>query len=186
MDPINIINKYYEKESLSYYILLEHSRLVEKKAVSIAKSLPQLALNIDFIKEASLLHDIGIFLTNAPGIGCNGDMPYICHGYLGAEILIQEGLPKHALVCERHTGTGITSKDITENDLPLPIRDMMPISVEEQIICYADNFFSKNKNKLHKERSIKKIQKNLLKFGEHKVAIFNEWHKRFSPVTNSL
>ncbi len=59
-----------------------------------------------------MLHDIGIFLTNAPHIGCYGDKPYICHGYLGREILDKEGLPGHAMVCERHVGAGLTVTDI--------------------------------------------------------------------------
>ena len=34
-----------------------------------------------------MLHDIGIFQTDAPGIHCFGSQPYICHGRLGAELL---------------------------------------------------------------------------------------------------
>jgi uncharacterized protein len=55
---------------------------------------PEMNLDERFIQEAALLHDIGIFLTNAPKIHCFGDYPYICHGYLGAEILRKEGLDK--------------------------------------------------------------------------------------------
>ena len=34
-----------------------------------------------------MLHDIGIFRCNAPDIDCHGDAGYICHGYLGAELM---------------------------------------------------------------------------------------------------
>ena len=65
-----------------------------------------------------------------------------------------EGYPRHARVCERHTGTGITLAMIEERGLPLPHRDFMPETLEEQLICYADKFYSKTK--LDKEKSVEK------------------------------
>ena len=51
--------------------------------------------------------------------------------------------PRHALVCERHTGAGLSLKDIMDQKLPVPPREMLPVSMEEQVICFADKFFSK-------------------------------------------
>jgi uncharacterized protein len=45
-------------------------------------------------------------------LGCHGDRPYITHGIIGAELLGNEGLPGHALVCERHIGVGLSIEDI--------------------------------------------------------------------------
>ena len=59
-----------------------------------------------------MLHDIGIFKCDAAGIQCFGTEPYICHGRIGAELLRSEGFPRHARVCERHTGAGITKAQI--------------------------------------------------------------------------
>jgi uncharacterized protein len=126
-----------------------------------------------------MLHDIGIFLTNEPKIGCNGDKTYICHGYLGREILEKEGFPKHALVCERHVGVGLTVKDIEEKHLPVPKRDMMPVSIEEQIICFADKFFSKDSNFLLKEKPLERVRNSIAKFGEEKIRKFDDWLKVF-------
>ena len=112
------------------------------KALSIARKLPELAIDIKFIEEAGMLHDIGIFMTKAPRIACEGSFPYICHGYLGRELLTNEGFPKHGLVCERHTGTGLSLESIVKRGLPIPHRDMQPESLEEKIICYDDKFFS--------------------------------------------
>ncbi len=179
MDPLKIIQKYYQIDSKSYQFLVEHSKAVAKKAIEIAKKVPQLNPDLKFIEEASMLHDIGIFLTYAPEIGCFGEKPYICHGYLGREILEKEGFPKHALVCERHVGVGISIKDIEEQKLPMPKRDMLPISIEEQIICFADKFFSKSEEFLTKEKSLDKIRTELLKFGNDKTRIFDEWIKKF-------
>jgi len=178
MNPLKIINKYYKSDSKAHYFLLEHSKSVTKKALQIAHH-TNLKPDLNFIKEAAMLHDIGMFLTNAPQIGCFGDEPYICHTILGKELLEKEGFPKHALVCERHIGVGITAQDIKNKKLPLPEHDMTPISIEEKIISFADLFFSKNKKYLTKEKPISLIKKQLSVFGKDKLKIFDEWLELF-------
>jgi len=179
MDPLAIIRRYYPKDSKTFHVLVAHGRGVSEKALAVAKRVSELQPDLQFIEEAAMLHDIGIFLTHAPEIGCFGDRPYICHGYLGRELLEREGLPKHALVCERHIGVGLSRRDIEEQELPLPLRDMLPLSVEEQIICFADKFFSKNPGSLTREKSLAEIRKSLARFGEEKVRIFDEWVRKF-------
>lgn len=179
IDPLTIIRKYYPQESKAYHFLVHHSRMVTDKALKIAQKAEQLHPDVNFIQEASMLHDIGIFLTNEPGIGCHGDKAYICHGYLGREILEKEGLPQHALVCERHVGVGLAIRDIEEQNLPVPKRDMMPVSVEEQIICFADKFFSKDSEFLLTEKPEERVKKGIAKFGEDKLRKFDEWLKLF-------
>jgi uncharacterized protein len=100
---------------------------------------------------------------------------------LGRELLEAEGLPLHALICERHTGVGLTLEDITSQNLPLPHRDMSPETLAERIICYADLFFSKNPEWLDQEKSVEKIRKGLAKFGSEKVAVFDAWQREFGP-----
>lgn len=51
---------------------------------------------------------------------------------------------------ERHTGIGVSIKDIEKDKIPLPKREMIPVSIEKKIICFADNFFSKKKDFLIK------------------------------------
>ncbi len=177
MNPIDIISKYYDVESEAYRILVFHSRNVTDKALHIAHQHPEMNLDVKFIGEAAMLHDIGVFMCNAPSIDCYGDAEYICHGYLGSELMNKEGYPKHALVCERHTGTGIPLEEIISRKLPLPHRDMLPVSMEEQLICFADKFYSKTK--LGKEKPIDKIRKGLSKHGEMTVLRFEYWCKLF-------
>lgn len=177
MNPLDIIVKYYPVDSDVYRILVIHSRRVADKALTLACLHPDMNLDLDFIEEAAMLHDIGVFLCNAPDIACYGESPYICHGYLGAELMREEGYPRHALVCERHTGTGISLQMIEERNLPLPRRDMRPVSLEEQIICFADKFFSKTK--LDKEKSVDKIKQGLAKYGYETVERFESWCKLF-------
>lgn len=177
MDPLEIIRKYYAVDSNIYRILVEHSRQVADKAVEIAKAHPEMNLDIPFIEEAAMLHDIGVFLCNAPDIGCYGDAAYICHGYLGADLVRREGFPRHALICERHTGTGISLEMIENQHLPLPHRDMQPQSLEERLICFVDKFYSKTKPDM--EKPVEKIRKSLSRYGEEGLLRFNDWHKLF-------
>jgi len=178
MNPIEIINKYYKPGSEAWHIITEHSKAVQSFALNIVAKHPELNADAQFVSEAAMLHDIGIFYTNAPSLHCFGDKPYICHGYLGRELLEEEGFPKHALVCERHTGTGLSLDEILEQDLPVPHRDMLPVSTEEQIICFADKFFRKSKN-LTKPQNIDKVRKNLLKHGEAQLNRFDKWIEVF-------
>lgn len=125
-----------------------------------------------------MLHDIGIFKCDAAGIQCFGIEPYICHGRIGAELLRSEGFPRHARVCERHTGAGITKAQVIAQNLPLPQQDFLPETMEEKVICYADKFFSKMH--LDREKTIEQAEKSLSKFGDEGVLRFREWEKCFS------
>jgi uncharacterized protein len=143
----------------------------------MAEKHPELKLDKEFIYEAAMLHDIGIFLTDADGIYCFGDKPYICHGYLGADLVRAEGFPQHALVCERHTGAGLSLDRIIADNLPVPHREMVPVSLEEQIICFADKFYSKTH--LDKEKTVEKARKSLERYGEAGLQRFDRWCELF-------
>ena len=172
-----LIDKYYPEDNELRHILINHSQSVARKALQIVSSHPELHLDAQFVEEAAMLHDLGIFRTDAPGIQCFGSEPYICHGRLGAEILRKEGYERHARVCERHTGAGITCEEIIKQGLPLPHQDFLPETMEEKVICYADKFFSKTH--LDREKSIEKAEKSLAKFGEDGVMRFREWERMF-------
>ncbi len=177
MNPLDIIAKYYPAGSEAYRILVIHSRSVADKALAIARMHPEMDLDLTFVEEAAMLHDIGIFRCNAPDIDCHGDAEYICHGFLGAELMRIEGYPRHARVCERHTGKGITQAMIEERGLPLPLQDFMPETLEEQLICFADKFYSKTK--LDKEKPAEKVRQSLAKYGSETVERFDNWCKLF-------
>lgn len=176
MDPIDIIDKYYTPGTQLYKTLVHHSTCVRDRALLHAKKHPELNLDLEFISEAAMLHDIGAIFCHAPGIFCEGTHPYIQHGILGAELLRKEGLPRHALVCERHTGTGLTLEDILKRDLPIPHQDFQPVSLEEQIICFADKFYSKAR--LQDEDSVETVRAKLVRHGGS-VEKFDEWLKLF-------
>lgn len=175
MKPIDIINKFYKPGSETRKILVTHSNAVAKKALKAAKRVSHLNPDYRFVKEAALLHDIGIFYTNAASLGCTGKYPYVSHGYLGRKLLEDIGLPRHALVCERHVGVGLTLDEIQKHRLPLPKRDAVPISIEEQIVCYADKFFSKKKDHNGEEQPVEAVLKQIEAYGQDKVERFKAW-----------
>lgn len=172
-----IIDKYYSDSPELREILVRHSSDVARKALAIADAHPELKADKQFLFEAAMLHDIGIVKTDAAGIKCFGTEPYIRHGMLGAEMLRTEGLPRHARVCERHTGAGLSCGEIERQNLPLPHIDLLPKTIEEKIICYADKFFSKSN--LGQEKTLAKAERSVAKHGEEGLNRFLEWEKMF-------
>ncbi len=179
MHPYEVINDYYQPGSKAHTILVRHSEQVAEKAVSIAERIRHLNPDIQFIQEAAMLHDIGIVYTRASKIGCHGAHRYVAHGYLGRLEMEKRGLPRHALVCERHVGVGITVEDIRRYHLPLPFRDMLPISIEEKIVCFADKFFSKDPVSDGEEKTLSQVIASLIPYGQNKADRFQEWATLF-------
>ena len=177
MNYMEIIDRHYRYYPDLRGLLIRHSEDVTRKALSLARRHPELNIDRQFVSEAAMIHDIGIFKTNAPEIYCFGDEPYMCHGILGAELMRNEGWPRHALVCERHTGAGLTKEEIAERSLPLPPADFLPVSIEEQLICFADCFFSKTKP--DKEKSVEKVRRKMEKYGGRSLKQFDAWCAMF-------
>lgn len=180
MDPIDIIQRYYDRGSEAYRILLTHGRQVAEKARQAAESVKHLSPDMGLIERSAMLHDIGMVKTNVPGLGCKGEDPYIRHGVIGRQMLEDIGLFAEALICERHVGAGISTEEICRSKLPLPKRDMLPISIEEQIICYADKFFSKGPGLNGTPKPLSTITKGLANYGSDQVARFQNWVEMFS------
>ena len=177
MDYQKIIDKYYPDDNELRRILMVHSRSVTARALQIVDRHRELQLDRQFVEEAAMLHDIGIFRCDAPGIQCFGSEPYLLHGHIGAELLRAEGFDRHARVCERHTGAGIIKEAIIARNLPLPHHDFLPETLEEQLICYADKFFSKSH--LERVRTVEQAEKSLFPFGEAGVERFRKWVAMF-------
>ena len=171
IDTAALIHQYYAAQPELEALLIRHSEQVRDRALKVLSLHPDWEaegkVRRDFITEAAMLHDIGIIFCEAPRIHCVGPHRYIEHGFLGAELLRKEGLPEHALVAERHTGTGITLEQVLREELPIPERDYCPVSLEEKIICYADKFYSKSHPDA--EVTIRKIRENIWRYGHDAV-----------------
>ena len=86
-DYQRIIDKYYPEGTPLRDIYLRHCRQVADKALAIARE-KQLPIPPGQIEAAAMLHDIGIFLCDAPSIECHGEEHYLRHGLLGADLLL--------------------------------------------------------------------------------------------------
>ena len=176
IDCLSIIQRYYTPGNDDYRVLVLHSRQVADLAVKLGQRLIDkgVPVDIEFVEEAAMLHDIGMCRTDAPGIHCHGTEPYIRHGILGRQMLDSIGLYRHGRVCERHTGAGITAAEIISQHLPIdPPRDLLPESVEEKLVCYADKFFSKSRID-EPPKTLERVRKSLAKFGDDSVVRFDE------------
>ncbi len=182
MKPLDIIYDHYRRGSRQADILIRHSEQVRDKALDLARRVPQLKPDPEFIAEAAMLHDIGICGTDARSIHCRGDRPYVCHGVIGRQILEQYGLEAHALVCERHVGAGLSRREIDRQQLPLPRRDMLPRTIEEIIICYADGFFSKTA--VGQAHTLAQVTAEHARYGRDPLQRFLEWHSLFHDDAN--
>ncbi len=163
VDYQSIINQYYAEDDQLRRLLLFHSRQVADRSLAICRQHPELSLDVQFVEEAAMLHDIGIRWCHAPSIFCVGEAPYIEHGQIGGRLLRQLGFERHARVCERHTGTGLPGLE--------------PETLEEQLVCYADKFYSKS----HPERvlTVDQAAQSVERFGHEGVEKFLAWAKMF-------
>lgn len=159
-----IIDKYYPEGTPLRDIYLRHASSVADLAEELrARYMP--ALDPEQVRDAAMTHDIGIFLTSAPAIYCNGSAPYILHGPLGADLLRREGAPEWmADVAERHTGVGIG--------------DLVPRTPLEKLICYADKFYSKSGSMQRK--SLAEVERSIARFGPGNLSAFRRLHALFS------
>lgn len=196
MDIQKILLKYYEEGSALLELLMTHSEHVARKALSIADG-ARLDIDREFVWNAAMLHDIGIFRCHAPSIYCNGAEPYIRHGIIGGSImrglagmdggdagcreLERDVYERIANVCERHTGSGLTAKEIEEQGLPLPHQDFLPVSLEEKLICYADKFYSKSGNPTA-EKPLDRVRASMARFGAGSLARFDSLTTLFRRV----
>ena len=178
-DPVwkQIVDRYYEEGTELRELLLKHSRQVADEALEIAHR-KGLRLDDEDIVNAAMVHDIGIFMTNAPGIHCHGPEPYLRHGVIGAALMREAGDNEAlARVAERHTGAGITAEEISRGDLPLPVRDLVPETLLERLICYADKFYSKSGDMQRK--SLERVRASMAKHFPEAAERFERLHEEF-------
>ena len=155
MNYLSIIERYYPENDDLRRLLLKHSRQVADRCILICNRHPELRIDREFVEEAAMLHDIGIRWCDAPSIHCHGTEPYLRHGLIGWD--------RHARVAERHTGTGLPGYE--------------PEQLEEQVVCYADKFYSKSRP--DRVLTVVEAAQSLEKFGHEGVVKFLGWSKMF-------
>ncbi|MFQ6059936.1 MAG: HDIG domain-containing metalloprotein [Thermoplasmata archaeon] len=110
--------------------IVEHAKVVARLAIKMAELC---GANVDLVRTAAFLHDIGRSLTHAPA-----------HGYEGGRILRELGFPDEvACTVERHVGGGLDAEEMKK--LGLPAKDLIPVAIEEKIVCLADKMIDEDR-----------------------------------------
>ena len=197
MTALDIIYHFYPQDTPLRRLLLLHSQCVADKALQILDHCERqgkvLPIDRKLVVDGALLHDIGICRCDARGILCEGPEPYICHGTVGAQMLRdylaeckqEEGniqdvdIDACARICERHTGAGLTAQNILDQQLPIvPVRNLLPETLEEQLVCLADKFFSKSGDP-SQEKDFARVSRSMQKFGTDSVERFQALCSQF-------
>ncbi len=125
-----LLKKYPQPERV-----LEHVERVKDVSVKIGQRLIAYGekIDIDFLKAAALLHDIGRFEINyevAPNIN------QALHAPAGQRILEKEGLPELAAIAGAHSVTDSNGKEAQKIGFQQPTK--LPDRIEAKIVCVAD------------------------------------------------
>ena len=117
--------------------VIKHSKAVRNIAIKIAK---KAGADTTLVEAGALLHDIGRSKTHG-----------ILHAVEGVHIAKKLDLPPSIVnIIERHIGAGITKEQAKK--LGLPVKDYIPITLEEKIVCHADSLIDEGRRqKIEKE-----------------------------------
>ena len=173
IEQIQRLHRKHATSDTAYDFIYIHCQAVADIARQLINS-NNLKVDEELIQTGALLHDIGAYkFIDADG---NFDSEYICHGVEGYKILKAEGLPETLCrIAERHTGVGLTKEHIVESNLPLPHRDLIAETLEEELIMYADKYHSKPP----RFNSFESYRVHAQRFGKDNVLKFEAFAKKF-------
>ncbi len=145
-----------------------HSEKVADKAIQIANKLKNSQVNKNLIEIGALLHDIGRTKTHG-----------FKHALIGGKILRQRGFSeKLARICETHILGGLDKDDARK--FGLPIRNYLPETLEEKIICLADKHMAGTREVSIQERFNRWFQK----YGRSKILLNSK--KRIEKIQKEI
>lgn len=143
--------------------VIMHCKAVRDVALKIAV---KAHADIKLVETGALLHDIGRSKTHG-----------IRHGIEGAKIAQQLGLPQNIKnIIERHLGAGIPKTEAV--GFGLPPKDYIPQTLEEKIVCHADNLIDNCKQQVIEKEVEKALKKNYRKYAERLLKL----HKELSVI----
>jgi uncharacterized protein (TIGR00295 family) len=118
-DALKLLKKYNADGRV-----MDHLVAVHDYAMEIAG---QIECDRNLVEVGALLHDIGRIRSHGKD-----------HAIIGAEILRKEGVDESIVhIVERHLGAGLMPEEALK--LGLPPKDYIPRTIEEKIVCHADN-----------------------------------------------
>jgi uncharacterized protein len=108
--------------------VIAHCKAVRDVALEYASRNPE--VDAKLVEAGAMLHDIGRGTTHT-----------IQHAQAGADLLRSMGIAEEiARIVECHTGAGLTADECIV--LGLAARDCVPKTIEEKIVCHADNLIA--------------------------------------------
>lgn len=156
-----------------------HSQIVRGVAEQLIAGLEEknIKCNKSLVIEGALLHDIGVYLCSDDELNPDNSLPkYLSHGHCGYDFLKKEGLSNEvARFPLTHTGTGITVEDIIRDKMPFKAEDVIPITLEEEIVCYADKFHTKYPS----FNTFEEAKARLEKFDKEKGVLMDRFKRKF-------
>lgn len=142
-DAIRALHEKFAPSSAALDLVYTHCQIVDRVASELLVKKPH-AVDPVLVHVGAMLHDVGVYaLYEADGRLDHAN--YVQHGILGHELLLRDvGLPDAVCrFCSCHTGVGLTRQDVLRQQLPLPVRDYLPATLDEELVMYADKFHSK-------------------------------------------
>jgi uncharacterized protein len=181
---IRALHEKYAPHRRAFDLVYTHCEIVCRIAEQMLAR-TDLDIDADLVRAGSLLHDIGVYRLY-DGAGELDHALYVRHGILGAEMLAEEGFPEAIRrFCSCHVGMGLTSSDVRDQRLPLPIADYLPETGEERLVTYADKFHSKTEPPIFMTAA--SYSAGVRRFGDDKVAAFESMREEFGePDLTSL
>ena len=139
--------------------VIDHCKAVRDVAVKIAR---KTNADLKLVEAGALLHDIGRSKTHG-----------IRHAVEGAKIAKKIGLPEKIVnIIERHIGAGLSKNEAKK--LGLPAKDYIPETLEEKIVCHADNLIDNNKKQNIEVEVERALRKNLKEYALRLVNLHKE------------
>jgi uncharacterized protein (TIGR00295 family) len=143
--------------------VISHCQAVCDLSVKIAE---KAEADVKKVEVGALLHDIGRCKT-----------PGILHAVKGAKIVKKLGLPdKIVQIVRNHIGAGLDKLEAKK--LGLPYEDFIPVSLEEKIVCHADNLIDDDKRQPVEAEVEQALEKDLKNYALRLVKL----HKELSDI----
>jgi len=167
MDTVEeIYRKTGDVDSQWRKMIKNHSNVVKEISLELTKRYEenhQVELNKELMSMGAMVHDIGLLVDKIN--------KSIVHGEVGYKWMIENKYPEDlARFCLVHVGVGFDTEEALEKPFDQKLNHL-PMTIEEEIVTYADNFTSKDEDKLYWNDE-GYVDKKIVKYGEKQ---FNRW-----------
>ena len=151
--------------------VIVHCCTVWTMAEAIAR---RIDCDVDLLRAGAFLHDIGRSVDHS-----------IMHAVIGASIAADLGLPREVVeIIRKHVGAGLDEQDVIE--MGLPKGNYIPDTIEQKIVCHADNMVSDNKFVPHTYSVDRLMHKGSVRGARRIADLHKELSKLYGEDLDSL